>query len=121
MDAEITRVEVERVSEPAEAFRLLDEDDGRSGRVVYSALKVNGPGSSFRDRLLAEVERRKLLRGRLGDEQVPTLEGPAEDRVRAALRGRRSSPGARDGLLSLKAGCETELSARPLGARERPR
>jgi hypothetical protein len=49
-DAEITRVESRTVREPAEAFRLLDEDDGRYGRVVHFAPKVNGPGDPFRDR-----------------------------------------------------------------------
>jgi hypothetical protein len=40
---------------------------------------------------VCEVERRKLLCGRLDDEQVPVLECLAEDRIGAALRGRRSS------------------------------
>jgi hypothetical protein len=44
MDAEITRVEVERFLSPQRPFRLLDEDDGRCGMVVHSALKVNGAG-----------------------------------------------------------------------------
>jgi hypothetical protein len=52
MDAEITRVEVSRtVPEPAEAFRLLNDDDCRCGMVVHSAPKVNGPHDLFRDRL----------------------------------------------------------------------
>jgi hypothetical protein len=34
------------VREPAEAFRLLDEDDGRYDRIVHFALQVNG-GARF--------------------------------------------------------------------------
>jgi hypothetical protein len=40
---------------------------------------------------ILEAERWQLLRRRLGDEQVPVLDCAAEDRVRPALRGRRSS------------------------------
>jgi hypothetical protein len=67
-----------------------------------------------------EVQRRKLLRGRLGDEQVAVLECTAEDRVGTALRGRCSSSLGPDGAASLGRSAERLGTPELLGQFSQP-
>jgi hypothetical protein len=63
------------------------------------------------------AESRKLPRSRLGDEQVHAFERTAEDAVRVALRGRRSSsPGPGEAPLECKS-TRSDLPFEPKAAR----